>query len=308
MQPEKSCSVLLALSLSLGLFCSALFAAAPTPQTADEYTRLGAAFLSEGRWEDAIQALNTAIGLNPRHADAHANLGMAYYFRGNVSAAIPAFQAALHMAPDRIDAAHGLGLAFYEQGAIDNAISAFRSAAQINPISNYNLGNALEQKGDTAGAIEAYKRYLLVAPGSPETTLLGEAVKRGTLPTPAGGTIKEHFQRGQELLAKQDAKGAVSEFLATLRLKPNHAEACNALGLAFRTSGDLDQAIGSYRMALQFDAKFSAALRNLGQALEEQGNTMEAAAAYDRYLVLVPNAPDAAQIREKIVRLHTTAP
>ena len=308
MQPKKFSSVLLALSFSIGLSCSALFAADPTPQTADEYARLGAAFLSEGRWEDAIQTLTTATRINPRHADAQANLGMAYYFKGNVGAAIPAFQTALRIAPDRIDAAHGLGLAFYEKGDIDGAITAFRTAARLNPISNYNLGNALEQKGDKAGALDAYKRYLAATPSTPEATLFGEAVKKGTIPTPAGGTVKEHFQRGQALLAKQDAKGAVSEFLATLRLKPNHAEACNALGLAFRTSGDLDQAIGSYRMALQFDAKFSAAFRNLGQALEEQGDALEAAAMYDRYLLLVPNASDTAQVREKIAQLRATAP
>jgi len=308
MQSTKLGALFLALSFGIGLSCSVLFAAGPTPQTADEYVRLGTAFLSEGRWEEAIQALTTAIGIDPRHADAHANLGMVYYFKGNVDAAIPAFQTALRIAPDRIDAAHGLGLALYEKGDLDGAIAAFRTAARINPISNYNLGNALEQKGDKAGAFEAYKQYLAVAPSSPEATLLGEAVRKGTLPTPAGGTVNAHFQRGQALLANQDAKGAVSEFLATLRLKPNHAEACNALGLAFRTAGDLDQAIGAYRMALQFDGKFSAAFRNLGQALEEQGNTLEAAATYDRYLLLVPNAADAAQMREKIARLRAAAP
>ena len=308
MQLTKFRSALSILCVTLWLFCSLLFAADPTPQTADEHARQGTAFLSEGRWDDAIQTLTAATRIDPRHADAHATLGMAYYFTGNLGAAISTFQTALRLAPDRIDAAHGLGLALYEKGDIDNAITAFRAAAQLNPISNYNLGNALEQKGDKTGAIEAYKRYLAASPGTPEATLLSEAVKKGTIPTPAGGTIKEHFQRGQALLAKQDAKGAVIEFLATLRLKPNHAEACNALGLAFRTAGDLDQAIGSYRMALQFDTKFSAAFRNLGQALEEQGDALQAAETYDHYLSLAPNAADAAQIRGKIARLRTIAP
>ncbi len=308
MRSAKIASLLFILYCYLGFCRAPLLAADAAPQTADEHARQGAAFLSEGRWDDAIQALTTATGINPRHADAHANLGMAYYFKGNLNAAIPAFQAALRIAPDRIDAAHGLGLALYEKGDVDGTIAAFRTAAQLNPISNYNLGNALEQKGDKTGALDAYKRYLAVAPSAPETTLLGEAVKKGTIPTPAGGTVKEHFQRGQALLAKRDAKGAVSEFLATLRLKPNHAEACNALGLAFRTSGDLDQAIGSYRMALQFDAKFSAAFRNLGQALEEQGEALEAAEMYGRYLLLVPTASDAAQVREKIAQLRAAAP
>lgn len=307
-QPKQRCSVLVFLWVTFGLSCALLFAADPIPHIADEQVRQGAALLSEGRWDEAIQTLTVATRLDPRHAEAHATLGMAYYFKGNLGAAIPTFQTALRLAPERIDAAHGLGLALYEQGDIDGAVTAFRAAAQLNPISNYNLGNVLEQKGDKAGASEAYKRYLAASPSAPEAALLSEAVNKGTFPTPAGGTVKAHFQRGQDLLAKQDAKGAVSEFLATLRLKPNHAEACNALGVAFRTSGDLEQAIGSFHMALQFDPKFSAALRNLGQALEEQGDVPQAVETYAYYLLLAPNAPDAAQIREKIARLRVTAP
>ena len=303
----RTFSFLFAIFLSASLLCGHGLAAEPTPQTADEHARFGMALLEEGRWEEAIRSFTAATRLNPTHVEAHANLGMAYYFKGDLSSAVSTFQTAQRLAPDRIDVAHGLGLALYEKGDLDGAITAFRTAAQINPISNYNLGNALERKGEAPGAIEAYKRYLAAAPSGPEAPLLGDAVKKGTLPTPAGGTSREHFQRGQTLLAKQDPKGAIVEFLATLRLKPNHAEACNFLGVAFRNAGDLEQAIGSYRMALQFDAKYSAAFRNLGQALEEQGNIFEAANTYDRYLLVVPNAQDAAQVREKIAQLRALA-
>jgi tetratricopeptide (TPR) repeat protein len=284
-----------------------LGAADPSPQTAEEYATQGAMLLSQGQWDEAIASFTRAIGLDPKHIDAHANLGMAYYFKGKVEAAIPEFQTALRLAPTRIDAAHGLGLALYEKGDIDAAIQAFRAAAQVNPMSNYNLGNVLEQKGDKAGALEAYKRYLAASPSAPDSRALGEAVQQGKFPTPAGGTAQAHFRRAQSALEKRDAQVAISEFLASLRLKPNQPEACNGLGLAFRTAGDLDQAIGTYRMALQFDNKFSPALRNLGQALEEQGNAAEAAAMYDRYLLLVPNAAEARQIREKIAQLRSQA-
>jgi len=286
---------------------TSLFAAGPSPQTAEEYATQGATLLSQGQWDEAITSLTRAIGLEPKHIDAHANLGMAYYFKGKAEAAIPEFQTALRLAPTRIDAAHGLGLALYEKGDFDAAIPAFRSAAQVNPMSNYNLGNALEQKGDKTEALEAYKRYLTAAPSAPDSRALGEAIQEGKFPTPAGGTAQEHYRRGHAALGKQNPQAAVSEFLASLRLKPSQPEACNGLGLAFRAAGDLDQAIGAYRMALQFDAKFSVALRNLGQALEEQGNTGEAAAMYDRYLLLAPNATDAGQIREKIAQLRAQA-
>jgi protein O-GlcNAc transferase len=96
----------------------------------------------------------------------------------------------------------------------------------------------------------------------------------------------------------------VIEFLVALRLKPNYVEACNSLGLAFRLKGDLDEAIAGYKMAIRLDARFAAAHRNLAQAFEEKGDPMMAAQAYDRYLLLMPGAADAAEVRDKIAKLR----
>ncbi len=272
----------------------------------EERVQQGELLVSEGKWDDAIKELSAVAQLDPKQADAQANLGTAYYFKGNAAAAVPAFRAALQLNPTRVDAAHGLGLALYAMRDFDGALVAFRTASRLNPIANYNLGNVLEQKGDKAGALDAYKRYLAAAPDAPDAALLSAAVQSGTLPTPAGGTATEHFQRGQTLLSNKDGKRARIEFLAALRLKPNYVEACNGLGLAFRAAGELEQAIGGYQMALHLDPKFSAAYRNLAQAFEEQGDIPQAAQFYDRYLLIAPGAADAAQIRDKIAQLRAT--
>lgn len=272
----------------------------------EERVQQGEVLVSEGKWDDAIKELSAVVQLDPKRADAYASLGTAYYFKGNAAAAVPAFRAALQLSPTRVDAAHGLGLALYDMRDFNGALAAFRVASQLNPIANYNLGNVLEQKSDKAEALDAYKRYLAAAPDAPDAALLGAAVQAGTLPTPAGGTAKEHFQRGQALLGSKDGKRAQVEFLAALRLKPNYVEACNGLGLAFRAAGELEQAIGGYQMALHLDPKFSVAYRNLAQAFEEQGNIPQAAQFYDRYLLIAPGAADAAQIRDKIAQLRAT--
>ncbi|MBI3300569.1 MAG: tetratricopeptide repeat protein [Deltaproteobacteria bacterium] len=295
---------LLSLCVSTLLLCSPLLAAAQSSGAAVEHAQRGEAMLSQGNWEEAIKELSAALRLDPNRADVHANLGMAYYFKGNSVAAVPEFQAALRADQERVDAVHGLGLALYDQGDLEEAIAAFRTSSRQNPMAYFNLGNALEQKGDYTGAVEAYKNYLAAAPPTPETAALRNALSKETSPTPAAGTAREHFQRGQALLDKKDAPGAVAAFLAALRLKPNYVEACNGLGLAFRAGGDLDEAIAGYQMALRLDAKFGAAHRNLAQAFEEKGDRLPAAQAYDRYLLLVPGAADAAQVRAKIARLR----
>lgn len=281
-----------------------LQASAQSNSAAEEHAQRGADLVSEGNWEEAIKELNTAVRLDPNSASTHTNLGMAYYFKGNIGAAVSEFQAALVAAPERVDAAHGLGLALYEKGDLDGAVAAFRTSSRQNATANYNLGNALEQKGDRAGALEAYKHYLAAAPQAPEATALDDAVKKGVTPTPAAGTAKEHFQRGQALLDKKEAKEAVVEFLAALRLKPSSVEACNGLGSAFRAEGDLEQAIAGYQMALHLDPKFAVAYRNLGQAFEEKGDSTQAAQFYDRYLMVAPGVVDAPQVRDKVAQLR----
>jgi tetratricopeptide (TPR) repeat protein len=294
---------LLLLTLTLGLPWSAY---GQSTSRIEERLRQGETLVSEGRWDEAIKELTAVAQLDPKRADAYASLGTAYYFKGDAAAAALAFRAALQLSPSRIDAAHGLGLALSETRDLDGALAAFRTASQLNPIANYNLGNILEQRGDKAGALEAYKRYLAAAPAAPDAAALNAAVQKATLPTPAGGTAKDHFQRGQALLDRKDGKGAQAEFLAALRLKPNYVEACNALGLAFRATGDMEQAIGGYQMAIHLDPKFGVAYRNLAQAFEETGDLPKAAQFYDQYLLVAPGAADAAQVRDKIAQLRAS--
>jgi len=283
------------------------FATAQSRGAVEEYIERGETLFSQSNWDGAIKELQAALRLDPGRIDVRTNLGMAYYFKGALPAAVPEFQTVLRTDPQRGDAAYGLGLALYETGDLTGAITAFRTATRFNPLANYNLGNILEQQGDRAGALEAYKAYLAAASQTPETVSLSDAVRTGTTPTPAAGTARDHFQRGQALLEKKDGAGAVTEFLVALRLQPNYIEACNSLGLAFRLKGDLDEAIAGYKMAIRLDARFAAAHRNLAQAFEEKGDPMMAAQAYDRYLLLMPGAADAAEVRNKIAKLRGAA-
>lgn len=295
------------LGLSILLLSYPSLATAQSRGAIEEYIERGETLFSQSNWDGAIKELQAALRLDPSRADARINLGMAYYFKGDLPAAVPEFQTVLRTDPQRGDAAYGLGLALYETEDLTGAIAAFRTATRFNPLANYNLGNVLEQQGDRAGALEAYKAYLAAASQTPETVSLSDAVRTGTTPTPAAGTARDHFQRGQALLEKKDGAGAVTEFLVALRLQPNYIEACNSLGLAFRLKGDLDEAIAGYKMAIRLDARFAAAHRNLAQAFEEKGDPMMAAQAYDRYLLLMPGAADAAEVRNKIAKLRGAA-
>src|SRR5215831_14200790 len=66
------------------------------------------------------------------------------------------------------------------------------------------------------------------------------------------------------------------------KIKPDVAEAHNALGNALLQLGKLDAAVTSYGRALDLRPDFAEALSNLGRALRKQGRLEEAEAAYRR--------------------------
>jgi hypothetical protein len=73
------------------------------------------------------------------------------------------------------------------------------------------------------------------------------------------------------------------------KIKPDVAEAHNALGNALVQLGKLDAAVTSYGRALALRPEFAEAQSNLGRALYKQGRLEEAEAAYRRAIAIAPH-------------------
>ena len=78
-------------------------------------------------------------------------------------------------------------------------------------------------------------------------------------------------------------------------------------GEAALEQGNVDDALASFRSALDNEPTSPAAFRGLGMAYAMQGDDAQALQAYDRYLRLAPRAPDAAEIRQSIRELKARA-
>lgn len=64
------------------------------------HNNLGLIYLSQGRYDEAIYELKTAIMLDPNYINAHSNLGFAYLRQGRKDEAIAEFTIALKLKPD----------------------------------------------------------------------------------------------------------------------------------------------------------------------------------------------------------------
>lgn len=96
---------------------------------------LGAAFLDNCSFNEAITALNKAIELNPKDAKALFNLGKAHSYSGKYKEAVLAFSKSIEFTEDDKEKANSLnhlGNAYRKLNDYDNAIEAFRKAVVLS--------------------------------------------------------------------------------------------------------------------------------------------------------------------------------
>ena len=71
--------------------------------------------------------------------------------------------------------------------------------------------------------------------------------------------------------------------------------------------GNADEALASFKAALDNESALPVAWRGLGMAYALQGNDAQALQAYQKYLDLAPTAADRADIRRSITELKARA-
>jgi tetratricopeptide (TPR) repeat protein len=84
---------------------------------------------------------------------------------------------------------------------------------------------------------------------------------------------------------------------------PFHAQQDIDVGMFYLHKGDTDAAISRFEDAIRLRANFAKPRLLLAECYEKKNDPMEALRYYKEYLQVLPNAPDAKKIREKIDKL-----
>jgi tetratricopeptide (TPR) repeat protein len=129
-----------------------------------------------------------------------------------------------------------------------------------------NLGNALQDAGDPAGAFAAFRKAIDLDSrfAAPHYNL--------------GIYYREQGQLGKSLEAYRRA----------VELDPRFAQAHNGMGIVYQSQGRSGEALASYHRAIAVDPNLAMPHYNLGGLFLGQGRLEEAAAAYQRCLDLNP--------------------
>ena len=145
---------------------------------------LGLVLRDQRRYDDAVNELRTALGLNRSDADTLFELGKTFALNGNNDDAAAAFDVALAFVPDFKDAyveveklatvmgdqakvSYARAMLNIVDGNARDAVPALQAVAEQGQNAHYwwALGYALEKTDDKAGAIAAYQKSVEINPG-----------------------------------------------------------------------------------------------------------------------------------------------
>src|SRR5512143_2269520 len=118
------------------------------------------------------------------------------------------------------------------------------------------------------------------------------------------GNVNAWIRLGNTLMDNRRFAEAVDAYQKALALDPKNVDVRVDLGTCYRNIGKPDIAVTEYKKALEIDPRHANAHRNLAVVLaDDVKDKVQAAAEFETYLKLAPNAPDAMQIRQMVQQL-----
>ncbi len=109
---------------------------------------------------------------------------------------------------------------------------------------------------------------------------------------------------GNALMDTQHYSEAIEAYQKALALDPKNVSVRVDLGTCYRGVRKFDKAIDEYRKALKIDPNFPNGHRNLAVVLaNDVHQPKDAVKEFQKYLEIMPNAPDADEIKQTIKQL-----
>uniref|UniRef100_A0A8C0VHE3 UDP-N-acetylglucosamine--peptide N-acetylglucosaminyltransferase 110 kDa subunit n=1 Tax=Cyanistes caeruleus TaxID=156563 RepID=A0A8C0VHE3_CYACU len=236
------------------------------PDFIDGYINLAAALVAAGDMEGAVQAYVSALQYNPDLYCVRSDLGNLLKALGRLEEAKACYLKAIETQPNFAVAWSNLGCVFNAQGEIWLAIHHFEKAVTLDPnfLDAYiNLGNVLKEARIFDRAVAAYLRALSLSPN--------HAVVHGNLAC-------VYYEQGLIDLA-------IDTYRRAIELQPHFPDAYCNLANALKEKG-------SVRIKLLGKLKNNSGNLHL-EPLKDSGNIPEAIASYRTALKLKPDFPDA---------------
>jgi tetratricopeptide (TPR) repeat protein len=272
-----------------------------------------------GTAEGAAPAAPAAPTINPEAAQS-LQKAKSLADAGNHAQAIEMYKAFLAKEPSSNPAVYYyLGKSLFETGDDGAAAAAFSKGLELKPDmkgAHFFLGNLSLRQEDAAGAAAEYQKELALSPDS-DTVLynLGQAqIKNGKYDEAIAALEKASSinpQKPEPLMAlasAYEAKGDKAKsdemYQKVAAIDPRNAAILfYNIGVKAWNENRGKDATKAYQKAVEIDANYAQAHRELARALMAQQDFKGALAHFQEYLKLEPKAADAKEIQDNIAFL-----
>jgi len=150
------------------------------PNSAEARNSLGNTLNALGNRHEAIQQYQHAIALRENFPEAHLNLANSLKSLGRFDEAAAAYQQAIALRPDYVDAHTNLGGVLDRLNRPDDSLASFSAALSFDPevnLGHNNVGMALTRLNRFAEALPFFQRARQLQPGAPQP-VFNEALVR----------------------------------------------------------------------------------------------------------------------------------
>lgn len=236
------------------------------------------------RYQLAISHYKGVIEWKPDTKDAHMGLAQCYYFNGEITKALKSYFDAAYYDPSDPEPFVRIGSIYLEGNRFAESITPFRKALNINenkPMIRYYLGRAYYGMGEYKEALDWAKSEIEYHPRTADGYILAGQIQAKT------ENFKACSEQYQIAVGLRDSK-------------KQKAELYIQLARCQRQSANLDGAQASLDIALTMESGSADIYREQGSIFESKGDLPAAAAAYNKYLTLSPNAPDKNEVENRI--------
>ncbi|AFL72916.1 tetratricopeptide repeat protein [Thiocystis violascens] len=272
--------------------------------------------LAEGLAHHGAGRLDIAEGLYRRllerdadHPEANHVLGVLEVERGRFESGLTHLQRALERSPETGAYWQSLAEGLLLAGQSEDALSVLEQAlaSGLDTSATRELKARIERAIMGDGPVQAepvradHDRLLdlLRAGRLAQAESLARQLTETAPTDPFGwkvlGTLLTQGKREQDALP-------VLELELALRLAPGDAETLNSLGRAYQSQQRLEDAVDSYRKALEIQSDSPEIWNNLGISQQSQGYPNQALASFERALTLQPDYVKAHNSRGRALR------
>lgn len=274
------------------------------PRNAQAYAQLGLMAARQEHYSEAITAYRKAKSLNPDIPELNLDLALAlfkaeqfheaaqvleaehrkqpedrritilaamsHYGAREFEAAIPHFKDAVEADPKNLDLLLALAHCYLWTKQFDATMGVYKQILEINPDSaaaDMIAGEALDEKGDNAGALQQFRAAVIANPKEPNV----------------------HFGLAYLLWAQKRYDEAIPEFKKELENDPQNSQAMIYLGDTYAQQGNFADAKTMLEAAEKYQPKFPLIHLDLGIANMETGENDAAISELKETIGLEPD-------------------